>query len=83
MNRNDALDWIEHEQWILHIQYVWLPAIMHDQLRALPSRELLEWEEARARAEARYPTKQQWLALKPSPGQSYQPFSFPHPRPSE
>jgi hypothetical protein len=64
------------------IYHVWLPAIMDHQLRSLPSRELLEWEEARARAEAAT-TKQQWLALKPSPGQSYQPFSFPHPRPRE
>jgi len=60
----------------------WTGLLMDDAIAALSSEELLAWQRAHDLARARYPTKKQWLALKPSPGQSYVPFSFPHPRPS-
>lgn len=54
----------------------WTTKLMDEQMGALPSLSLLQWEYYRDR----YMTHQQWLASNPSPGQSYQPFSLPRPK---
>jgi hypothetical protein len=54
----------------------WIDELMDAHTCELGSEELWQWYEARYR----YPTKEQWEAQNPSPGQVYQPFSMPRPK---
>jgi hypothetical protein len=54
----------------------WVGELMDAQARELGSEALLHWYAARYR----HPTKEQWLAMNPSSGQSYEPFPLPRPR---
>lgn len=64
--------WME---WTEFQESRWVEKIMDHHMYDLGTAAMWEWYKVRDR----YPTRQQWEALNPSPGQSYQPFSLPRP----